>query len=127
MGVTVNPELLEDEQESEILPVGVYLMSEEIPADRVKLFEVNDRQFTAPRNIDKRVIFRYLRSLHQDDSDDKAMAGMMYGVLGEAVMDTLAEQELSDEEFDQVMKVVRKHTMGAAERSLGNSSNGRRR
>lgn len=128
MGVTVNAELLQDgEADPEVLPVGVYLEGEPIPPDRTLLFGVNGRQYTAPKKVDKRVVFRYLRSLHDEDSDERALADMMYGVLGEGVIDALATEELSDEEFDQVMKVVRRHTMGATEATLGNSRNGRRR
>jgi len=124
--LAVNEELLRDEQEQEVLPVGVYLASEPIPADRAKLFEVNGRQYTAPRLVDRRVIFRYLRSLHNDEGE-KAMADMVYEVLGGAVIDVLAEEDLTEEQFDQVMRVVRKHIGGAAEKTLGNSSSGRRR
>jgi hypothetical protein len=124
--LAVNTELLEDGQTQEVLPVGVYLVDEPTPPDRVKLFEVNGRQYTAPRMVDKRLVFRYLRALH-DDEGERALADMMYGVLGAGVIDALAEEELSDEQFDQVMRVVRKHVMGATEKTLGNSQSGRRR
>jgi|SRR6185503_2735973 len=124
--LAVNAELLEDEHQPEVLPRGVYLTGEDVPPDRTKLFEVNGRQYTAPRMVDKRVVFRYLRSLHHDEGE-KALADMMYQVLGDPIMNVLAEEELSDEQFDQVMKVVRKHVMGATENTLGNSSTGRRK
>lgn len=125
--LTVNTELLDDtEQTAEVLPAGVYLVDEPIPNDRIKLFEVNGRQYTVPRVVDKRVVFRYLRSLHRDEGE-KALADMMYEVLGSAVIDTLAEEELDDDQFDAVMRAVRKHVMGATERTLGNSQSGRRR
>jgi hypothetical protein len=123
--LAVNTELLDDEQ-PDVLPKGVYLIDEPIPQDRVKLFEVSGRQYTVPRVVDKRVVFRYLRSLHNDEGE-RALADMMYEVLGSAVIDTLAEVELTDDQFGAVMRAVRKHVMGATEGALGNSQSGRRR
>ena len=126
MSFAVNQDLLQDEGDPEVLPVGVYLDGEPVPADRTLLFGVNGKQYTAPKKVPKKVVFRYLRALHNDEGE-KAMADMVYEVLGDAVMDALATEDLHDDEFDQVMRVVRKHVMGATEATLGNSSNGRRR
>lgn len=128
MGVKVNEDLLVDEaqQDGEVLPAGVYLEGEPVPSDRTKLFEVNGRQYTVPKVVNPQVMFRYLRSVRRDESD-RATADMLYDVLGEAVMDALADEKLSPDEFSQVMRAIRKHVMGSTELTLGNSSNGRPR
>lgn len=127
-GFAVNAELLEQtEQDQEVLPVGVYLEAEPIPADRVLLFEVNGRQYTSPKKVDHRVVFRYLKALRQDNDSAVALAHLMYDALGDAVMDALGTEELDDEQFQTVMRVVEKHVMGATNQTLGNSSSGRRR
>lgn len=123
-----NSELLEQvEQEQEVLPVGVYLIGEPVPADRVKLFEVNGRQYTSLKTVDHRIVFRYLKTLRKDSDSAAAMANLMYDALGDAVMDALATEELTPDQFDIVMRVVEKHIMGATNQALGNSSSGRRR
>lgn len=128
MAVSVNEELLaEAEQLDNVQPPGVYLEGEPIPPDRVLLFEVNGKQYTAPKRVDHRIVFRYLKAVRQGDSDTSAIAHLMYDLLGEAVMDALATEELDEKEFQTVMKVVERHTMGAMEKTLGNSQSGRGR
>jgi hypothetical protein len=133
MGVLVNQALLNDEPVDEagnpVLPMGVYPSEEWAgyeqtksgPAlERVKLFEVNGRAYTAPKAFDNRVMFRYMRAVRKNKGDDIApVADLMYDVLGDAVMDCLADEQLTESEFSQVMKVVEKHTAGVAQRALG--------
>src|SRR5687768_9642669 len=109
MAVTVNTTLLEGGVGGgdAVLPEGVYKEGEEIPADRTLLFAVNGRQYTAPKNVSNRVVFRFLRSVRKG-SEESGMADLLYETLGDAVMDALADEDLSDEEFAQVMKVIRK-------------------
>jgi len=123
--LVVNQELLVEDA-PRAMPEGVYPSGDEIPPDRVLLFEVNGRQYTVPKRVNPNVVFRYLRAVRREEGE-RAIAEMMYQVLGEGVIDALADEDLSDEQMAQVMKVVRRHVMGATEATLGNSSNGQRR
>ena len=129
MSFAVNEELLQgpDSRPEAQLPEGVFEAGQEIPPDRVLLFEVNGRQYTGPKKVDHRIVFRYLRAVRRDEDSSVAMANLLGDALGDAVLDALATEELSDEEFRQVMRVVEKHMMGSMEATLGNSSNGRRK
>jgi hypothetical protein len=129
MGVVVNSELLldDDGRDPDVLPEGVYPAGVEIPADRVLLFEVNQRQYTGPKRVDQRIVFQYLRSVRRDADSAVAMADLLYGALGEAVIDVLATEQLDPEEFQQVMKVVERYVFGAMDSTLGNSRAARRR
>lgn len=135
MGVKINEEILNedlDEQGQPVLVDGVYLegdwdrwksersLGEHAPS-RTELFRVNGRVYTAPSRLDGRVMFRFMRATRRagDGGDSKAYSDLMYDVLGDAVMDALADEEMSDEETAAVMKVVEKHTAGAMKRTLG--------
>ncbi len=142
MGITVNQELLDDDVEATpdgklVLPDGVYDANEwdtwlmdkklngtknEVQDTRVELFRVNDRVYTASKRFDPQVMFRYMRSARRargTGDDILPVADLMYGVLGEPVMDALADEKLTEEEFAAVMKVVEKHTAGLAQKALG--------
>lgn len=122
-GLTVNPALLGDEPGK--LPEGVYRVGDDgsepvVPADRVELFRAEGRVFTLARQIDPGIAFRYLRAIRKNRDSEAAMADMLYDVLGDAVMDALADTKLTPDQFTQVMKAVNKHTMGAIQKALGN-------
>ena len=124
-GLTVNPSLLGDDASTGGLPAGVYRVGADgsepvVPADRVELFRAEGKIFTIPRQVDPGIAFRYLRSIRQRRDSEAAMADMLYDVLGEAVMDALADTKLTPDQFGQVMKAVNKHTMGAIQKALGN-------
>lgn len=129
MAIQVNTALLEDGAATGTdtpLPEGVYPEGQDLPGGRVLLFTVNGRQYTAPKNVDNRVIFRYFRAV-REGREETGMADMLYGVLGEAVMDALAEEDLSDDEFEQVMQVIQKHVAGSAAAKMGKSRSASRR
>jgi hypothetical protein len=122
--VTVNPALLDEESRTG-LPAGVYLVDDAegqtvIPPDRVELFRAEGKIFTIPKMVDPGIAFRYLRAIRKNRDSEAAMADMLYDVLGEAVMDALADTKLTPDQFTQVMKAVNKHTMGAIQKALGN-------
>lgn len=131
MAIVFNEELLQDESGGDdiqsSLPEGVFLdkqwaewkADKQLPDDRQELFTVNGRVYTAPKRVDHRVVFQYMKAL-RNGQGEQAMADALYGVLGEPVMDVLATEKLSDEEFRTVMKVVEKHLAGAVKRTLGN-------
>lgn len=107
------------ESDSE-LPEGVFLVGTELPPERVEIFRVNGRVYTVARRVDPRVVFKLLRDIKRSQDSTIALSNLMYSVLGEGVMEFLAEEQLSDEEFEAVMKAVQKHTMKATNRILGN-------
>lgn len=130
MSIVFNQDLLADDPGGDgpsSLPEGVFLagdwakMAEDksLPADRQELFTVNGRVYTAPKRVDHRVVFQYMKSVRNGDSE-QGMANALYGVLGDAVMDVLATEELSPDEFRTVMKVVERHLAGSVRRTLGN-------
>lgn len=127
MGIQVN--LQDDTAESGFqvnldpagLPEGVYNVGDEVPDGRVEIFRVNGRVYTLNKRVDPRIVFRMIRDIHKGGAgSDVAQANLLYEVLGDAVIDYLADEELSDEEYEQVMKAVQKHTMKAAKKILGN-------
>jgi hypothetical protein len=133
MGMQVNEDILNDTQDGKpILIDGVYddevwdgwklakTLNEHAP-DRAELFRVNGRVYTAPSRLDGRVMFRFMRATRKagEQGDARAYADLMYDVLGDAVMDALADEEMSDEETAAVMKVVEKHTAGVMKKTLG--------
>lgn len=120
MQITVNPELTTDEPDK--LPEGVFLEAEWDPEQypgRSELFRANGRVYTLAKRVDPRLAFRYMRDLRRNTDQEIAMANLLGSVLGDAIMDVLAEEELSDDQLRTVMKAVTKHTMGALERTLG--------
>jgi hypothetical protein len=103
------------------LPTGVFLDTQEVPLDRTELFRVNGKVYTAPKQVNPQIAFKYLRDLRKGGGQsDLPMANMMAGVLGDAVLDALADEELDEKQFATVMKVVEKHAMAATRRALGN-------
>lgn len=117
-GLVVNPDLTGDDDEQ--LPDGVVKIGDPLPPGRTELFRVNGNVYTIPRVVDPRIAFRYLRDIRRNQDQAVAMSNMMFAILGDAVMDALAEEELSPAEFDQVMKAVQKHSMSAMKNTLGN-------
>lgn len=120
-GLRVNPELADDET---TLPEGVYRVQTDIPAERVELFRIgadgDTRIYTIPRKVNPRHSMGMLRDIRKGGGQEVALTNFMYAVLGDAVMDALADEELSEEEFEAVMKAVRKHATGAMKKTLGN-------
>lgn len=139
MGITVNQDLLTDDVTptgKPTLPDGVFdalewdswvdekragSVGREEPQTRIELFRVNGRVYTAPTRFDPGAMFRYMRAVRKGGAGDDMgpVANLMYDVLGDAVMDALADEKLSEDEFRTVMKVVQKHTAGLAQRTLG--------
>lgn len=101
------------------LPDGVYPVGDEIPPHRAEIFRANGRVYTVQRQVDPRVAFKLIRSIKNGDGD-RAQAELLYQVLGEGVIDFLADEELTPDQFQAVMKAVRKYSMGAVKDLLGN-------
>ena len=127
MGITVNQALLDSEDGStglEALPVGVYFTPKpdepewKCPEDRAELFRTDKKIYTAPKRVPGKIVMQYMRAIHKGSSD-QAMAQVLYQVLGEGIIDALADEDLTEDEFKTVMKVVEKHTLGATQRLLG--------
>ena len=119
-GFSVNPELTgEDGENPNLLPAGVFLEGDEIPAERQELFRVNGRVYTVAKHIDPRIAFRYMRAVRKGRGDEAA-ANMMYDVLGEAVIDALADENLEPDHIKAVMKAAEKYAMSAIRVTLGN-------
>jgi hypothetical protein len=61
-----------------------------------------------------------IRALKKSDSPEIAAADIMYDVLGEPIVDALADIEgLSEDQLQAVMRAVQKYAMGAF-KGLGN-------
>lgn len=122
-GLVVNPEFLgEDEAGRPELPAGVFYEDQELPGHRVELFRVNGRVYTVSRVADPRISFRLIRAVKRYGSMELAAADAMYDLLGEAVVDALADEELAPEELKQVMSAVGKYSMSTFQAAgLGNS------
>ena len=120
-GLRVNPDLADDES---TLPDGVYRTDGEIPKERVELFRIGAegdlRIYTIPRQVNPRHSMGMLRDIRKGGGQEVALANFMYAVLGDAVMDALADEDLAPAEFESVMKAVRKHATGAMKQTLGN-------
>lgn len=116
----VNPELAEQDD----LPEGVYRADGDIPPERVELFRVGEEQdrriFTIVRRVNPQVSMRMIRDIRVSGSQEVALTNFMYAVLGDAVMDALADEKLEEEELEAVLKAVRKHATSAMKRTLGN-------
>ena len=114
-GITV-PDVDPDE---ELLPRGIYIEGEDIPDDRVVLFHLEGKVYTAPKILPPNIVFKFMRRMRGGNAD-MATFWLIEQLLGEHTVDTLADHdELTDDELDQIMKVVRKHTMGAMEKAAG--------
>lgn len=132
-GFIVNPALLTGDDDPALpdgadpadaggaLPAGVFWVGAELPAGRLELFRVNGRVYTVPAAADPRIVFRMLRAMRKGDQD-RAMADMLYDVLGEPVVDALADEEgLDAAQLGQIMQAIQKYTMSAMKRAgLGN-------
>lgn len=110
------------------LPEGVYWDDQPLPVDRAELFRVNGRVYTVAAQIDPRVAFRQMRRLRKGASEQQAAADAIYDVLGDAVMDYLADEKLTEEQYGQVTSAVEQYMLSASKLAgLGKSSNGPRR
>lgn len=122
--LTVNPVMMvDDEQAAEPLPAGVYpvdAVENGLPDGWVELFRVNDRVYAVQKNRNPQFVFRYMRSLRKGRDETAAMADLLYDVLGDGVMDAMADEDLSEAEIAAVMKAVQKYTVQIAQRTLGN-------
>jgi hypothetical protein len=127
MGIVVNPDVVADSEESgaATLPEGVYRNEQDEDwkcpdPERVELFRTDAKIFTAPKSANPQVVFRYLRAMRKG-AGDAGMAELLYEVLGEPIMDALADEKLTESEFKAVMGVVEAHAMKATKRVLGKS------
>lgn len=126
MGIKVNTVLMNGggSIKDDGLPEGVYKNPGEdaewvCPEGRTELFRTDALIFTAPTSINPQVTVRYMRNLRKSGSQDTALANLLFDVLGESVMDALADEDLSEDEFALVMKVVEKHVLGVTRRLVG--------
>jgi len=133
MGIVVNSQLLATDEDSpagadKALPAGVFkeeiwddwASAGQLPEDRVELFRVNGRVYTGAKQVNLQIVFRYMKALRLREDTELAMADLLYGALGEPVMDVLASEGLSVDEYKAVMKVAQKYIAGAAKQLLGN-------
>lgn len=114
-GLQVNPEMAGDD-----LPEGVFREGVILPEDRTELFRANGRVYTVPKEVNPRIAFRFMRDIRRQQSQEVAAANLLYSILGDATMDFLADEDLSQDEMKQVMKAVQKHAMAATKNALGN-------
>lgn len=116
-GITVPYDV--DELDQELIPSGVYLEGEPIPDGRVELFHLEEKVYTAPRHLPPNMPFKFMRKMRNTDAD-LASFWLIEQYLGEHVVDVLADHdELTDDELDAILKVVRKHTMATLEKATG--------
>jgi hypothetical protein len=107
------------EDEIDTLPPGVYLEDQQIPPDRVKLFELEGKHYTAARHFPPNLVFKFMKQ-SRTRGVDMATFWLIEQIISEPVVDVLAEHEdLTEEQFEQVMRVVRKHTLGVMEKAGG--------
>ena len=114
-GLQVNPELGDDALPAGIFPVGVIL-----PEDRVELFRANGRVYTVPKEVNPRIAFAFMRDIRKKQSQEVAAANLLYAILGDDVIDFLADEDLEPEQMKAVMAAVQKHAMAATKKTLGN-------
>lgn len=107
------------------LPEGVYCADQTLPDGRTELFRANGRIYTLPTKASAKMAFRMMRRIRLGASEIEAMTGMLYDVLGDAVMDFLADEDLSEEQMDWVTDAISKYMFGAAKLAgLGKSATG---
>lgn len=128
-GLQVNPAFLTPTapgvEGREALPPGLFWADQDLPAGREELFRVNGRVYTVPTQVPPKVVFRQMRRLRRGASEIQAAADLMYDVLGDAVMDFLADEDLSDPEYEAVGDAITKYVGSAARLAgLGKSPNG---
>jgi hypothetical protein len=109
------------------LPEGVFLEGTEIPEGRTHLFTLEGRMYTAPSKLPPNITFKMLRKARTDGTE-AAMLELAEAVIGSDVVDILADHdELTEQEFEAIMRVVEKHSMSVFDQSAGKSRKERRR
>lgn len=97
------------------------------PEGKVYLFSLDGTDYFLPEKVGPNVSFRYLRDLRKH-GPEMAVAGLFVALLGEDVLDALADAEdLTEEDVEAVMKAVQKHALGTTEGGRGKSSRARRK
>lgn len=93
----------------------------------VVLFKIGDTEYRIPEKPNANVALKYLKDV-RDKGEDFAAANLLATLLGEDGFNDLAEyDELTDTQFEAVMKAAQKHVLGAMEKTRGNSGRGPRR
>ena len=95
--------------------------------DTVVLFELDGREFRVPARPRAVVALRYLRAV-RDKGSDVAAATLLTELLGVDGFDALCEYEdLTADQFKEIMAAAQKLTMGAMEAAFGGNSPGSKR
>ena len=91
----------------------------EPPADRIELFEINGKKYYVPKRPGANVALKYMRDIRAHGRE-AAMYGLLEAMVGKEGMDALADYEdLTEEEFEQVLDAVSRHVLGPLERGTG--------
>ena len=89
--------------------------NDEVPDDRVALFFIGDTEYTAPREISRGPILKYLR-LAGEVGPEAAAPHLLIRVLGEEAYMALEDSDaLNEEQFDSIVKEIIRRGLGNEE------------
>jgi hypothetical protein len=89
--------------------------NEDAPQERVPLFYIGDTEYTAPKEISRGPILKYLR-LAGEIGPEPAAPQLLIRVLGEESYMALEESDaLTEEQFDAIVNEIIKRGMGPGE------------
>lgn len=89
--------------------------NDDIPEDRVALFFIGDTEYTAPKEISRGPILKYLR-LAGELGPEAAAPHLLIRVLGEEAYMALEDSDaLTEEQFDSIVKEIIRRGLGNEE------------
>ncbi len=101
----------------------IRIVTSEAPAEveLVELFSIDDRSYFIPAKISPSFTLRFMKAVRSTGMEI-AVGQLLEETLGEEAYDALAScTVLTDQQFADVMDLVRRHAMGAITNPKGNS------
>jgi hypothetical protein len=116
LGVPTREEAFDDDFDDE--PVLDDLAAEPAgESDQVVLFSLDGKDYFVPAKIGPNVALAYMRDIRRNGVEH-ARAGILERILGREALDALADyDDLTEEDFEAVMKAVDKHVLGPLEKT----------
>ncbi len=96
----------------------------EQPDDEIELFSIDGVSYTIPAKPRVNVALKYLWHVRQY-GEDRAAAELMESLLGPKGFQALVEyDDLTPDQFGQILTIAQQHVLGALESVRGNSGRG---
>lgn len=94
-------------------------LKQDTDPNKVHLFTLADKRYYMDKVVPPNIAFRYLRDIRKQ-GQEKALANVIYDVMGDEAMDALAEAEdMTPEDATQIMDIIKKHVVGQLEKYTG--------